>query len=427
MHINTLVKVDELMRNFIDATKAFSEQCQLGYSVSSSEVAPARQNLLTLLAELQVLLFQPTNFLRSLASQVQILACLQWLGDFQALACIPLNNSVQIQVISDITGVPEAQLSRILCMMTTAGFLYEPQPGYIAHTPLSASFVTQPSRLDAALFLAGTAAPAALNMTVATKSYGHSDSPSACAYSIAFNTAQSFQSSCGTCPKLKRQFAAYTRHMDPTDDGTATELLGRLDWPKLGNARVADVVAESISPVSALAKLYPSLNFIVQMDDTTSASSGYAMNNQLMDRISVQQRTSGQQQVVKGAAVYMVRLTSSVLVTPFSQLRKQILAELEAHVKVLSANPAATLILQVRVLPKTTSLEHYGPGTARVLDLSLLQVGSDRPMEITDIFALVEDVHHDGSGRLVIVKNMCVQNNDFVVLGVKYQAGSYIQ
>ncbi|EXV01917.1 hypothetical protein X797_004751 [Metarhizium robertsii] len=378
MHINTLVKVDELMRNFIDATKAFSEQCQLGYSVSSSEVAPARQNLLTLLAELQVLLFQPTNFLRSLASQ--------WLGDFQALACIPLNNSVQIQVISDVIGVPEAQLSRILCMMTTAGFLYEPQPGYIAHTPLSASFVTQPSHLDAALFLAGTAAPAALNMTVATKSYGHSDSPSACAYSIAFNTAQSFQSSCGTCPKLKRQFAAYTRHMDPTDDGTATELLGRLDWPKLGNARVADVVAESISPVSALAKLYPSLNFIVQMDDTTSASSGYAMNNQLMDRISVQQRTSGQQQVVKDAAVYMVR-----------------------------------------VLPKTTSLEHYGPGTARVLDLSLLQLGSDRPMEITDIFALVEDVHHDGSGRLVIVKNMCVQNNDFVVLGVKYQAGSYIQ
>ncbi|KID84511.1 O-methyltransferase family protein [Metarhizium guizhouense ARSEF 977] len=249
-------------------------------------------------------------------------------------------------------------------------------------------------------------------MTVATKSYGHSDSPSECAYSIAFNTAQSFQSSCGTCPKLKRPFAAYTRHMDPTDDGTATELLGRLDWPKLGNARVADEVAESISPVSALAKLYPSLNFIVQMDDTTSASSGYAMNNQLMDRISVQQRSSGQQQVVKDAAVYMVRLTSSVLVTPFSQLRKQILAELEAH---------------VRVLPKTKSLEHYGPGTARVLDLSLLQRGSDRPMEITDIFALVEDVHHDGSGRLAIVKNMCVQNSAFVVLGVKYQAGSYIQ
>ncbi|KAH8121195.1 O-methyltransferase family protein [Trichoderma asperelloides] len=312
-------------------------------------------------------------------------------------------------------------------MMTTAGFLYEPQPGYISHTPLSASFVTRPSHLDAALFLAGTAAPAELNMTVATKSYGHTDSPYECAYSIAFNTAQSFQSNCGTNPKLKRQFVAYTRHMDSTDDEAATELLGRLDWLKLGNARVADVVAESISPASALAKLYPSLNFVVQMNDTTSASNGYAMNNQLMDRISVQQRTSGQQQVVKDAAVYMVRLTSSVLVTPFSQLRMQILAELEAHVNVLSANPAATLILQVRVLPKTTSLEHYTAGTARVLDLSLLQLGSDRPMEITDIFALVDDVHHDGSGRLVIVKNMCVQDSAFVVLGVKYQAGPYVQ
>ncbi|UKZ81636.1 hypothetical protein TrVFT333_009408 [Trichoderma virens FT-333] len=208
--------------------------------------------------------------------------------------------------------------------------------------------------------------------------------------------------------------------MDSTDDATATELLGRLDWLKLGNTRVTDVVAESISPVSALVKLYPPLNFVVQMDDTTSASNGYAMNNQLMDRTSVKQRTSGQQQVIKDVAVHMVRLTSLVLVVPFSQLRTQILAELKARVKVLSANPAATLILQVRVLPKTTSLENYIAGTARVLDLSLLQLGSDRPMEITDIFALVDGVHHDGSVRLVILNSMCVQNSPFVVLGVKY-------
>ncbi|UKZ55888.1 hypothetical protein TrVGV298_009712 [Trichoderma virens] len=66
------------------------------------------------------------------------------------------------------------------------------------------------------------------------------------------------------------------------------------------------VVAESISPVSALVKLYPPLNFVVQMDDTTSASNGYAMNNQLMDRTSVKQRTSGQQQVIKDVAVHML-------------------------------------------------------------------------------------------------------------------------
>lgn len=70
MQLNTLFNVEECIRKLIDATKAFNEKCQLGYSISSSELAPARQNLLTLLAELQVLLFQPTDFLRSLASQV---------------------------------------------------------------------------------------------------------------------------------------------------------------------------------------------------------------------------------------------------------------------------------------------------------------------------------------------------------------------
>lgn len=94
--------------------------------------------------------------------KTQLLACLKWLGEFQVLACIPLHDKIPAHELADLVGVPERQLSRVVRMTATAGFLCEPQPGYISHSPLSAPFITDLSYLDATMFLAGTVAPAAL-------------------------------------------------------------------------------------------------------------------------------------------------------------------------------------------------------------------------------------------------------------------------
>lgn len=125
-------------------------------------------------------------------------------------------------------------------MTATAGFLHETQPGYIAHTALSAPFVTKLSYLDAAMFLAETAAPTALQMAAATQRSGHQDHSSESAYALAFKTSQTFQSACEKRTKLQRQWPAYARCTGETDDGII-EVLGRLDWHSLGNAYIVDV------------------------------------------------------------------------------------------------------------------------------------------------------------------------------------------
>lgn len=211
--------------------------------------------------------------------QIQILACLQWLGDFQILACIPLydrgtnqldgcgGGGVQIQDISDIACVPVGQLTRVLAMMTSVGFLREPEPRCIAHTALSARFVTKPSYLDAALFLAETVAPSALNMAKATKKYGNSNIPSHCAYSLTFNATQPLRSLLDKNSKLQRQFLAYSRYLgDVVDDSAAVELLGRLNWTKLGNARIVDVSSRAFATLRSLSLTpsIPKLTFVVQ-------------------------------------------------------------------------------------------------------------------------------------------------------------------
>ena len=142
--------------------------------------------------------------------------------------------------MADLAHVPETQLCRIVRMTATAGFLYEPQPGNIAHTALSASFVVRLSNLDAVMFLAQTAAPTALHMAAVTKRHGRPDSPGGSAYGLAFNTSQTFQAACEQRSKLQRQWTAYLRSTGDQGDGV-TELLSRLDWRNLGNACIVDV------------------------------------------------------------------------------------------------------------------------------------------------------------------------------------------
>lgn len=192
-----------------------------------------------------------SNLTYLLFFQNQLLACLQWLGEFQVLACIPLSGSVPAKDVADLAGVPETQLCRVVRMTATAGFLHEPQPGHVEHTALSAPFVTKPSFLDAAMFLAETAAPTALQMAVATQRYGHSSRPSETAYNLAFNTSLPFQSACEQRSKLQRQWPAYLRYAGDVDD-SVTEVLTRLDWLSLGNACIVDVSlrASQISDVT---------------------------------------------------------------------------------------------------------------------------------------------------------------------------------
>ena len=136
--------------------------------------------------------------------------------------------------------VLESQLCEIVRMTATAVFLYEPRPGYIAHTVLSTPFVTKLTYLDAAMFLAGTAAPIALQMTTATQRHGHSDSPNESAYTFAFNTSQTFKSACEQRMKLQSQWSAFLQCAGDTGN-TFTELLSRLDWRNLASACIVDV------------------------------------------------------------------------------------------------------------------------------------------------------------------------------------------
>ncbi|KAF2723081.1 hypothetical protein K431DRAFT_302017 [Polychaeton citri CBS 116435] len=380
---------------------------------ASADVARARRDIFTISNRLRTLSAEPQDFIQHLTSQSQLLACLNWLREFQILACIPLVGSIHTKEVADLAGVPEMQLCRIVRMTATAGFLHEPQLGHIAHTTLSAPFVTDLSFLDATMFLAETVAPTALQMPSATQRRKDSSRSSDNPYCIAFNTPQPFLLACAERPKLQRAWSAYRRYTERMDD-IVVDLLGRLNWRCLGSACIVDVEA-----ATALAETHPALHFIVQLNEAASNGNdiiGGGVTESSGQRITVQKRIPASVQSVKDAAVYILRLT-----TPSPDLPAYIVAELNAHLDVLRTNASATLILAPPLLPEAGTVDLDIEAMARTQDLCRLQLTGHCDLELSELIGIVSSVH-DGSGRLIVVSKLRSTNSFTVALGVRYQA-----
>jgi hypothetical protein len=148
---------------------------------------------------------------------------------------------VPIKDLSDLTGVPEGQLSRVIRLTATCGFLQEPKPHHVTHTTLSAQFTTDQSLLDAVVFLAASAAPAALQMASAHH-FGAMRTPTGSAYNLAVDTMRPFHATRREGSKLDRQWAAYLLHAGGLQQEDAVvDALSRLNWANLGSACIVEV------------------------------------------------------------------------------------------------------------------------------------------------------------------------------------------
>lgn len=142
-----------------------------------------------------------------------------------------MDSSALMKDVSDLIGVPETQLGRIVSVASLGGFLQEAKPGHVAHSPLSAAFVAKPSYLDAAMFLAGKAAPAAWKMAAATKQVR--DSPQK-AQEVMFHEGIFANAEKSKLPRLQRQWRAYLRYGLGHHCDTATDILTCLGISQIG-------------------------------------------------------------------------------------------------------------------------------------------------------------------------------------------------
>ncbi|KAG9229997.1 hypothetical protein BJ875DRAFT_473447 [Amylocarpus encephaloides] len=392
------------------------------------EVLQAKQSVLLNVARIKALVYAPSDFLKHLASQGGILGCLRWLGEFQILACIPLTGSVPITDVADLTGVSETQLSRIVRLVASAGFLQFPvgpvgpgrvqeagRPAHVAHTALSAPFVTNPSLLDATMFLAECATSAVLQ----TQSHTHT-------LMQTRRNQVAHQS-----PKLRRQQSAYLTYAGGLDaEDAVVDNLMQLNWANIGNVatpagvHVVEVGAQSTMTARSLTALNPVLRFQMQLDagrdrDLHRERQRQEAFERELDpaepRITITHRPIGVgcPQATTDAAVYILHLPEA---------SSAILAELNEHLGVLRAGNAVMLILTSRLLPEPGSLpDPETEAAARARDLAWLhlQLTTAGEMEMVELLDMIETVG-DHSGKLVVINKLRSRDNVVIALAVKY-------
>ncbi|RAR07146.1 versicolorin reductase [Stemphylium lycopersici] len=367
----------------------------------------------------QSLLFQLdlTAFLQQIAYQSQLLACLQWLGEFQVLACLPLGveEGLPIRDVAELADVGEAHLWRIVRLMALSGFLHEPQPGFVAHTALSASFVRRPGQLDAAMFLAETVAPCALQMALTSRR------PEAEAEASAVDWGGK---------RVQRLWPSFLGAMGSADD---TPILAQVDWASLardGAPATTSCVVDVGGPpprkpggsprgsagagaVFALAESHPALRFVVQTDTSTSTSSATPPRAipATCTNLSVCQRAHGTAQTISDASIYLVRLLPTTAPAPVP-VRARIVSELRAHLAVLHAQRSALLILTAPLLPEPGTVSPQTEQLARLRDMCRLQLVGSGNLALHELVDLVHSVQ-DGDGGLAVVKELHVPNSAF--------------
>ncbi|KAG6027021.1 hypothetical protein E4U41_001081 [Claviceps citrina] len=399
----------------IDRQHPFLRTCD-GHGTGSE----ARSNILSSLNEMEALIRGPREFLENLAIQCEMLGSLQWLGEFQILACIPLGQEVPVKDVADLSNVPEKQLTQMIRLTARCGFLSEPKRGYVAHTPLSASFVAQPSHLDAAMFLAEHAAPTALKAALATQRFDGSQGTDETAFNLAARTKTPFAVAREQNPRLGRQWAAYLQHAGGLpEDHVLTDAMAKLNWGNISKAGGQVVEIGAYVATKLLARLFPRLRFVVQLPHGASSCEPKpcdASDPNRTDHITITNRMSGTPQSVTSAAVYVLHLPSS--------LPCQVLTELQVHLPALRMSSGVMLIMTARLLPgQKEPMRGKHAAVAHARGLILYQMTNEVEMDLCTLLELVEAVR-DSTGKLVLVHQLRSCSGMTVALVVQYQLGA---
>lgn len=197
----------------------------------------------------------------------------------------------------------------------------------------------------------------------------------------------------------------------------------------------------------ALATLFPSLRLVVQSPESGLSASisrpsipntggslfpasmsgprtpgaNLSVPPHLSSRITLQQRNPATPQSVKNASIYILRLPSPSPFSPLSSIISQAASELSAHVEVLRANSTSRLMLTTLVLPAPGTVDLDTEASARLRDLSLLQLANGRQADMVEMVDVLNGVR-DSSGGLVLTNEILSPSSPLVAFEVRYQA-----
>lgn len=182
---------------------------------------------------------------------------------------------------------------------------------------------------------------------------------------------------------------------------------------------------------TAMADLYPALEFTVQIPEATESRRGSISKpgyHQISHpRVSVQYRPHGTGQTVLNGAMYLLLFPATSPLLPRPDLCSRILAELQIHLPILASSQARLILVvrNIRQIPAeetclTKEMNLELEARARLRDLSRWQLDNDRDMDMNELLQVVDQVW-DSIGSLKLVDLKSSRDGSAVSLELQYQ------
>ncbi|KAL9618842.1 MAG: hypothetical protein Q9160_006501 [Pyrenula sp. 1 TL-2023] len=379
----------------------------------------AKEAILEAVVRIEQLVQDPDDVLYELLIRQQQFMCISWLVEFQIFSHVPLPpDSVSYQDVAKAAGVPEKTFKSVIRLAMTANFFRETEDRQLAHTTLSASFVTNPDLNTWLRYMVIRLWPVRLQFANTTKKWGGSLKTNETAYNYTWGTDLSFFDHLKANPELDQEFATYMKSQAAASRGTSVDfLLQGFDWASLGEATVVDVGGGGGDASTAIAKVHPKLQFVVQdlpktIENARQRAASSSLPVDITSRIRFQAHDFFKPQPITNAKIYLLRMI--IHDWPDEEAVK-ILRNLVA---VLKLQPGSRIVIMDMALPAPDS------GTPRTFeqvmrykDLTMKQMFNAKEREIEEWYELVRSV--DPQLRIVAMNRPEGSHFDIMELGIE--------
>ncbi|KAI0535311.1 S-adenosyl-L-methionine-dependent methyltransferase [Xylaria digitata] len=280
------------------------------YAPNLSEIdSAAATELANAARELQALVQSPSQQLNLLAFAYYDVVSVGILLEFNIPELVPLEGAISLSSLAEKVGLLEDKLARIVRYAITNFVFSEPEPNYIAHTPLSAALMRDPQFATYLRLSLVDLAPIAVALPQALRKWPMTESVTECAVNAAFDTNDSFfewlSRDTARQARFDQGMAGFSR-----GDGTAAGRSSNVDiavypWGTTlpPDAVVVDVGGGSGHVSKALAGAFPSFKITVQ--DRPEVIE--AIDTPSLSNVSYEIHNFRDPQPILGADVYFLR------------------------------------------------------------------------------------------------------------------------
>ncbi|PYI04753.1 S-adenosyl-L-methionine-dependent methyltransferase [Aspergillus sclerotiicarbonarius CBS 121057] len=334
------------------------------------ELSRVRRELLDATLELQQLLLGPKEALFLWARNNQ--GTIHAVCEFDLARAFPIGATASFGEISQVSGLPEHDVRRIVRHAATEGIFRESPPGTVQHTAASQMLAEDEVVRDYMNVCYREIFPAMQQTVPALKRWPGSEDRAQAGFSLSQPGQPAFFDYLGAHPERARTFASAMSAYSSGPENDVSHLCHGYPWQALGPATVVDVGGSTGYVSVALAEQFPQLDLVVQ-DTAETIGRDALTETPRVKRIAHDFFTP---QPIHGADVYLLRMVLHDFVDA------DCVRILRALIPALK--DGAKVVLNEFCLPEPGTAGLFEEKQVRTMDMNMLSLFNSRERDTED-------------------------------------------